>query len=1242
MEVETQNNTSPSEMKIDIPDNIKEHEEEIEKTPPETKDDPFKEHRKSIDRIFVSQYMDTSTYNEEYGSDDYVVTYSIQDKSVLGWSIKENGSQPDVYFKMDKINKIDEYMLNYSVLSKKILLLRNDINYWLIDLNSDRTSSDRFLKLKHQVSQNIAYYFFNIIGFLPNGDLIQVLVKDRKIYKYCFTDKPKNTVPWEYSQINDIKSPQCLNDKSILRCFIYQTKLFLSVCDNKTFQFDLLTMNLERKYHNCLGQRCHITVNKNQALLAACSFGKTYVYSMENGMLIYENEDSGYGCGVQFITLKNTERLFIYHEYSGGKLVDPYQVYDEIVISDGFNGEKSVITELNRKIFIDNGNVCITNGLNGIDENKLEQLSNKITYRNSNYTFSTFKIIQSMLKEIINQDENKNVVSYNNVIVLKDDFEIENIGLGKLVLYNESGINYLGIEKDNGHREQLCNVLSAKLLNNQDLVVINIRGISIGTINDGTISNEERYLWYNNEWKDLYDKFREDRDINKHFKPLIEKILKNEFDDSKHSIPLPIFIGISYIYNVIIENVINDNLVSPKFGIEMLKIAIKEKHEHAIRYIIESTQDYSENYMTIISLNLVELCDYYPDFIIKYISSTSIMLYPHYWVTENSKNTSLHSYTDICIKGSNMENSYFKPILAIYKGLIRYLRVEEEIQIVSFIVPFLQIYVYRDDSKNNDHENRETEKDHDIKSKIITILKKLITGLKIIMMIPNSNSIWNKFLYKQKSILFCNIDSNNFYNWWNFAAIVDFKWKTFGKRYYYLIWLFYTIFYICYSLASTLEQKSIPDLYFKLLFTISIIFGSIFLINEIRYFLWDRKIYLNDIWNLFDTGAYLLPIITSIIWLINKSPPPWLTAISIILLSFKFLLFFRVFKSYGIYFAIVIGVAGKVFPFLVLLFFIVLGYAQAFFIILKSNSINDDDPRNLPTNLFNWFPTSLLAVYNLLTGDSGSLSSFTYRENPTMTILLVTFTFFTVIYLMNLFIGLLNIAIDDYNKEEEYLLQKAQIIMEIELFYMLPWQRKKKEWFPDQIYYDIPLTEVRKLINAIDNKLTVFNYPPIIDKELRKLVVLNNDNKKQDNEEEQNNKLEKKMDQLTKQNVKLKQQMRCIMKYIDSEKEQDSDEDSEKEQNNKLEEQIEQTKEELPKQNIGLNQQMDKLNQQMESIIKYIGIEQDNKEEKNDKLEKQLEQTKEELPKQNGGLKQQMDKLNQQMENIMELLLKRN
>ena len=64
-------------------------------------------------------------------------------------------------------------------------------------------------------------------------------------------------------------------------------------------------------------------------------------------------------------------------------------------------------------------------------------------------------------------------------------------------------------------------------------------------------------------------------------------------------------------------------------------------------------------------------------------------------------------------------------------------------------------------------------------------------------------------------------------------------------------------------------------------------------------------------------------------------------------------------------------------------------------------------------------------------GDSGSLSSWTYHENPAMTLLLVLFTFFTVIYLMNLFIGLLNIAIDDYNRYEEFLLKKAKVLFPI-------------------------------------------------------------------------------------------------------------------------------------------------------------------------------------------------------------------
>ncbi|CAB4428295.1 unnamed protein product [Rhizophagus irregularis] len=179
--------------------------------------------------------------------------------------------------------------------------------------------------------------------------------------------------------------------------------------------------------------------------------------------------------------------------------------------------------------------------------------------------------------------------------------------------------------------------------------------------------------------------------------------------------------------------------------------------------------------------------------------------------------------------------------------------------------------------------------------------------------------------------------------------------------------------------------------------------------------------------------------------------------------------------------------------------------------------------------------------------------------------------------------------------------------MEIELFYLLPWQRNNKEWFPDWIYYNIPITNIRKLINAIDNEQTEFNYPPIISKKLRELVVLSDNN---------DNKLERKINQtkeeLTKQNVELKQQIECIIKYIGieqdnkkekdseekqySEEEQDSKEDKKKKQDNKLEKQIKQTKEgfrrelkeKMNKMEQKMEQKMDKIEQKIESIMESL------------------------------------------------------
>ncbi|CAB4397997.1 unnamed protein product [Rhizophagus irregularis] len=71
-------------------------------------------------------------------------------------------------------------------------------------------------------------------------------------------------------------------------------------------------------------------------------------------------------------------------------------------------------------------------------------------------------------------------------------------------------------------------------------------------------------------------------------------------------------------------------------------------------------------------------------------------------------------------------------------------------------------------------------------------------------------------------------------------------------------------------------------------------------------------------------------------------------------------------------------------------------------------------------------------MYLFLTGDSSALSNWSYLKNPPLTIL------------------------------------KAEVLAEIELFYLLPHQRRWEAWFPEVMYYyanvDKTREEVKRLI----------------------------------------------------------------------------------------------------------------------------------------------------------------------------------
>jgi hypothetical protein len=224
--------------------------------------------------------------------------------------------------------------------------------------------------------------------------------------------------------------------------------------------------------------------------------------------------------------------------------------------------------------------------------------------------------------------------------------------------------------------------------------------------------------------------------------------------------------------------------------------------------LIENNSTNGMKSLSLISENLLGLCNnFYSSFAMKYILHMSILLDPACSSVKNSTNTSLCAYTkDWYIKKPQSSNRW---LIECFEGLFELVfhKEEQKVPVISVIVPFPQICKYQ----NND------------------------------------DSIWNEILRQPRSILFCNIDNNNFYKWWNFAAIIDYKWKNFGKTYYYSIWLFYTIYYICFTLATF----EISELLSKILYILSSLLGFIHLSFEVRECLWRPNTYFKDLWNLF-------------------------------------------------------------------------------------------------------------------------------------------------------------------------------------------------------------------------------------------------------------------------------------------------------------------------------------------------------------------------------------------------------
>jgi hypothetical protein len=147
----------------------------------------------------------------------------------------------------------------------------------------------------------------------------------------------------------------------------------------------------------------------------------------------------------------------------------------------------------------------------------------------------------------------------------------------------------------------------------------------------------------------------------------------------------------------------------------------------------------------------------------------------------------------------------------------------------------------------------------------------------------------------------------------------------------------------------------------------------------------------------------VLPILTSILWLHkNEMDMIPLLTFSCLFLDIKFLLFFRAFRYFGVYFAIMISVAKQIISFLVVLFIIIISFAHALYILLSPRSqfsfdeyTNNNDPNN---------PWNIATTYNQVF-ENGTINPNPYiiQQPDRNTNMFVNFK--TAIFAMYLFLA---------------------------------------------------------------------------------------------------------------------------------------------------------------------------------------------------------------------------------------------
>ncbi|KAF0541193.1 transient receptor potential cation channel subfamily a member 1-like [Gigaspora margarita] len=962
-----------------------------------------------------------------------------------------------------------------------------------VSISLDRIGPYNFKIFEFETEKEIKLTFpdwqkeIDFLSFIDNGNIIMI---NAKYYRaYVFSIKRKKYVCNSMIELQYFKK-------------IYITPKGKLILFNDTIHeitlWDIEDLSAKsRIFIEWCHILIHIELSDDEELLAVLTENKKfndknlYVFSTETGINLSSFPTKLKIDRFHLIASSKGERLLYRYDHSSGKkycLMDSYNLKTPTSANKLFENkqiQEQYIIKSDIIIYTNNRNVLIEKL---VPDNWIEYLRKDLKDTNSITTPSEMTIYHII--NIINEKSYDPPYNNNNEFegkFLKWSLELNDKSVKLIVNKLKTSIkkqldilpSLKGIDENNY-------IFHCEVLENDDFVTITHIGIFIWT-------NKLKGIKMHYYWNDCDDSLENFVFEKEKLKKLSEKwtsrrilpassyetILKN----------LHLKFGENELFHEFLLSNIEDEFYLTCYGKDLMKTLIEQKDDKWIRNLGTGciNKCLQENTIHLISKipllsiifeNFDELSEDHPAFMASALSLIGFVI-PSAFVNPTSTSSHLSKYGRYY---HLYKTSFIDLLISILRD--RWIIFQESFQIFKEKHPFFNSIVKRViEFYNVSHST--------------TVLA---IPLPNFVSYPKEYKPWKELLLpKPNPFTHSNkveVINEEFYRYLNGEALLKFKWNTYGRKYYLLIWAIYTIFLCSFVIAASF-YKNISQTILSILLYTTICLGIWHLFFELRQFIFSPLDYLASAWNFFDLGAFLLPMISSILWLQNNDMPTEWATFSTLLLEIKFLLFFRAIEFSGDYFSMILGVAQRGFSFLIILGFIIVAFAHSLHLLLRPTvdvsldypSYSDDpnDPWNLATtfnaidpngtiedsssfiepptattNMFMLMGSAIAAVYIMLTGDTTPISYWDLDSNLALLSLTILFTFVATIYLMNLFIGVLSNEIGETKTREQYLILRAEVLEEIELFYMLPYQRRKENWFPFLIFYECHIVDLRE------------------------------------------------------------------------------------------------------------------------------------------------------------------------------------